>query len=113
MKNDRLKMRYFVLFFALLILLSCKKKEPLLTNEGVITGINPCAYACVINCPCACGNFLFHFTDTGDTSNIIIDNQSIIQLPTNGKYPVRLTLDWQSTTRCGIKAIKVLNYKLL
>jgi len=98
--------------FALSILFSCKKNEPQLSSEGVITGINPCQYACVINCPCACGNFLFHFTGAGDTSNVIIDNRSIINLPNNVQYPVRITLDWQSTTRCGIKAINILNYKL-
>jgi hypothetical protein len=101
----------FIFIFSMIV--ACKKKEVLLTNEGVITGVNPCEYACVIECPCACGNFLFHFTDTGDTSNVIIDDHDAINLPSNTQFPVHITLDWQNTTRCNVKGIKILKYKLL
>jgi hypothetical protein len=108
-----MKMCFLGTVIFIVVLISCKKKEVLLTNEGVITGINPCEYACVIECPCACGNYLFHFTDMNDTSNIIIDNHAIFKLPSNTEFPVRVTVDWQSTTRCGVKAIKILKYKLV
>jgi len=106
-------MRNIAFIFIFSMIVACKKKEVLLTNEGVITGVNPCEYACVIECPCACGNYLFHFTDTGDSSNVIIDNRDTINLPLNTQFPVHITLDWQNTTRCGVKAIKILKYKLL
>jgi hypothetical protein len=106
-------MRYLAFLLLSISLVSCKKKEVLLTNQGIITGINPCQYACLIDCPCACGNYLFHFTNSVDTSNIVIDNREIFQFPTNTQFPVRITLDWQNTTRCGIQSIKVLNYKSL
>ncbi len=90
-----------------------QKKETLLTNEGIITGFDPCEYASIIECPCACGNYVFHFTGTGDSTNIVIDNKEILKFAANTQFPVRLTVDWQNTTRCGQKAIKILGYKLL
>ena len=106
-------MRFFAFVGFMMILFSCKKKEVLLTNEGIITGFVPCDYACIAECPCACDNYIFHFTDAGDTTNIVIDNKTILKLPANTQFPVRLTVDWQNTTRCGQKAIKILGYKLL
>ena len=91
----------------------CKKHEILLRNEGVITGIDVRGCPCVVQCPCACRGLIFHFTDMGDTTRSVIDNGSFIQLPSSSTFPVYLTLDWQSTTRCGVKAIKIISYKLL
>ena len=101
----------FVVVFAMFV--SCKKKEILLTNKGEITGYSFCDYACTETCPCACGGYIFHFTDTGDTTNVVIDNRGIFNLPSNVRFPILITVDWQNTTRCGVKAIKILNYKLL
>src|SRR5450631_3982273 len=91
---------------------SCKKSETHLTNMGVITTIDARGCPCVLPCPCACGGYVFHFTDMKDTSRTIIDNNSIIQLPSGTKFPVYITLDWQNTTRCGVNSIKILSYKL-
>ena len=107
-----MKMRFFGFFTLMMLLVSCKKKEVLLTNEGIITGFVPCDYACIVQCPCACDNYIFHFTDTGDTANTVIDNKEILEIPANTQFPVRLTVDWQNTTRCGQKAINILRYKL-
>lgn len=103
----------YSIFSVLIILSSCKKKDILLTNEGEITGFSVCDYACIAGCPCACIGYIFHFTDTGDSSRVIIDNSPIISLPSNVQYPVHITVNWQNTTRCGEKAIKIINYKLL
>jgi hypothetical protein len=105
-------MGFFAFVINIVMLVSCKKKETLLTNEGIITSINPCEYTCVLDCPCACGNYMFHFTDIGDTTNILIYNKTIFKFPANIQFPVRVTVDWQNTTRCGVKAIKILNYEL-
>jgi len=91
----------------------CKKHEILLRNEGVITGIDVRECPCVVQCPCACGGLIFHFTDMSDTTRSVIDNGSFIQLPSASTFPIYITLDWQSTTRCGVKAIKIINYRLL
>src|ERR1700682_159254 len=105
-----------VLFFTLVILSatgSCKKHETLLMNEGVITGVDVRECLCTLTCPCSCSSLIFHFTNTGDSSRVIIDNGTIFNLTSNTQFPLNITLDWQSTTRCGIKAIKVLKYKML
>ncbi len=97
----------------LMLMSSCKKRETLLMNEGVITGLDLRECPCIVTCPCSCGGYIFHFTDTGDTSRIVIDNGTIFNLSSNVQFPVKVTVDWQSTTRCGTKAIKILKYKFL
>ncbi len=108
-----MKTLYFTVLFFLASIFSCRKNETYLQNEGVITGIDLSGCPCSVQCPCVCGGYFFHFTDMDDTSRVIIDNRLLIQLPSDVKFPVRLILDWQNTNRCGIKAIRVANYKLL
>jgi hypothetical protein len=110
-----MKVSFSAVFFLgfLTLVVSCKKHEPVLTNEGVITGVDYRACLCTLDCPCECGGFLFHFTDMSDTSRTIIDNNSIFQFQSNDIYPIRVTVEWQNTSRCGTKAMKVLSYKLL
>ena len=93
------------------LLYSCKKdKAVVYANEGVITGIDMRQCPCLLECPCACGGLVFHFTNTGDTSRTVVDNAAIFHLPDNTKFPLRVKVNWQSTTRCDIKAIKVSSY---
>jgi hypothetical protein len=111
-QNISTKMRYLAFILIFSVIVSCKKKEIQLTNGGEITGISICDYACIAACPCNCGSYIFHFTDTGDSTNVVIDNRGIFNLPSNTQFPAHVTVDWQNTTRCGVKAIKILNYKL-
>ena len=93
---------------------SCNKENvQVFQNEGVITGINPCEYTCLVGCPCSCGNLIFHFIDTVYTTNIPVDNPLIFKFPSNTQFPVYVKVDWQNTTRCGLTAIKIINYKIL
>jgi hypothetical protein len=107
-------MKGFLIFLFLILIIesSCKKNETLLQNEGEITGVDARLCPCVVACPCSCGGLIFHFTDTGDNTRIVIDNPSIFNLPYDVRFPVHITLDWQSTTRCGTKAIKIIKYTL-
>jgi hypothetical protein len=82
-------------------------------NIAVIDGRDPCEYACIINCPCACGDLYFHFTDTSFTDNIPIDNQEIFKFPPNTTYPVKVKVNWINTTRCGVFAIRITGYQIL
>jgi hypothetical protein len=86
----------------------CFKSNADQVNTAVITGVNLRACPCNVACPCACGGIYFHFTDTGDTSNIIVDNPGIFQLSTQIRsFPVNLKVHWKSSSRCGMKAIVV------
>jgi hypothetical protein len=105
-----MNMRSLALVFFAAILLCCNKHQTFSTDEGVITGTDLRGCPCVVSCPCACGGFIFHFTDMNDTSRTIIDNMSIILLPPGPTFPIKITVDWQNTSRCGLKAIKVLSY---
>jgi hypothetical protein len=106
-------MKYiFPLLLFSLTQVSCKK-ETAYSNEGVITGIDLRLCPCVVDCPCACGSLIFHFTDTGDTTRTILDNPTIFQLPDNVQYPVHVKINWQSTSRCNISSIKITGYKIL
>ncbi len=94
--------------------LSCKKNTNLLENEGVITGINVSECVSLAECPNVCdGALFFHFTGVADTSNVAIDNPTIFKFAQNVKFPIRVSLNYQSTTRCGITAIKVISYRKL
>lgn len=105
-------MKYgFVLLFFCLMQFSCKK-EKAFSNEGVISGVDLRQCPCVLECPCACGSLIFHFTDKGNTDRIIVDNPAIFQLPANVNYPVYVKVNWQNTTRCSISSIKITDYKI-
>jgi len=93
---------------------SCEKeKVKQYRSEGVITGINLSQCPCIVQCPCGCGGLFFHFVDTVYTANIPLDNPQIFNLPGNVKFPVYVTLNWKNTSRCGVTAIKILDYKIL
>ncbi len=83
------------------------------SNAGVITGIDVRQCLCVATCPCVCGGLQFHFTDTTYQQNIPLDNPSIFKLPDIVTFPVHVEVDWINTTRCGLTAITITNYKLL
>jgi ubiquitin C-terminal hydrolase len=101
----------FIILFICIAIFSCKKQNSGTAspyqNIGVINGIDPCEYPCIINCPCACGDLFFHFTDSSYTANIPIDNPGIFNLPLNTKYPVYVKVNWQNTSRCSTTAIKI------
>jgi hypothetical protein len=103
--------RFVIFIFLLFMLGACKKYNPFFTNKGVITNFDYRSCLCVVSCPCGCGGFEFHFTDINDTSRTIIEN-NIIQLPAGTVYPVYLTVNWQNTSRCGVKAIRIVSYEL-
>ena len=104
-------MKHLLILFAVcLVLFSCKKEKAFL-NEGEILGLNHRQCPCIENCPCACGGLMFHFTDEADTTNIVIDNAAIFQLPANTHFPVHVKVNWQNTSRCTIKSIKITDYK--
>ena len=106
-------MRYFILLMLICMLYSCKKeKAAVYAGQGVITGIDRRQCPCTLACPCACGGLLFHFTNPGDSSGAVIDDATIFQLPDNTQFPVRVKINWQNTTRCDIKAIKVTSYAI-
>jgi ubiquitin C-terminal hydrolase len=92
-------------------LFACKKNNSMgaapYRNVAVINGVNPCTYPCVVNCPCACGDLYFHFTDTTYINNIPVDNPEIFNLPMNAKFPVYVKVNWTNTTRCNTFAIKI------
>ena len=97
-----------------LISLSCQKeKEKPFQNTGVITGIDLRQCPCVVTCPCVCGGLLFHFTDTSYSANIPLDNPGIFNLGADTHFPIYVKVDWQNTTRCGIVAIKITDFKIL
>ena len=103
-----------ILLLICLAQFSCKKDEPILfKNEGVITNVDVRECPCTVACPCVCGGLLFHFTDTTYTANIPLDNPSMLNLPSNVKFPVYIKLNWENTSRCGITAIKITGFKIL
>jgi hypothetical protein len=96
------------------VFFSCKKSTKYLENKGVITGINVSACASIAACPNVCdGALFFHFTGVADTSQVAIDNPTIFKLPQDVKFPIPILVEYQITTRCGISAISVINYKML
>jgi hypothetical protein len=104
------------MLFPLVALCACQKNTRTLEDEGVITGINVKECASLAGCPNVCdGALYFHFTDIGDTSNVAIDDPGIFRLSQNqnGQFPIRVLVDYQLTTRCGIKAIRVIRFKKL
>jgi hypothetical protein len=98
------------------VIFSCKKSGTQIAspyqNLALVNGRNPCEYACLVNCPCACGDLYFHFIDTSFTDNIPIDNPDIFKFPTNTIYPVMVKVDWINTTRCQTFAIKITSYQI-
>ena len=105
---------WLLLLTVVVVFFSCKKNTKYLENKGVITGINVKACASVAACPNVCGGALyFHFTDVGDTSQVAIDNPEIFTLPQTVKFYIPVLVDYQITTRCGISAIKVINFRML
>jgi hypothetical protein len=107
-------MKRVILFCFTVAIFSCKKEEERsFQNNGVITGTDMRGCISVDTCPRVCGGFLFHFTDTIYSDNIPIDNPQIFNFSSNTKFPVYLRIDWQNTTRCGVFAIKIINYKIL
>lgn len=108
------KMKALVFIVAVsLLLFSCKKSQPAFMSNGVITGVDVSQCPCRIDCPCACGGLIFHFTDTTNTSRVLLDNASDLRLSPDVKFPVQLKLNWVSTNRCGMNAIKITGYKIL
>ena len=106
-------MRYLlILLAACLMLFSCKKEKAFL-NVGEILGFDLRQCPCIRSCPCTCGGLIFHFTDEADTTNIVIDNAAIFQLPANTHYPIQVKVNWQNTSRCGMRSIKITDYNLL
>lgn len=91
---------------------ACSKHPVHYQNKGVIRGWNPCDYPCVINCPCACGSYFFHFTDGPDTANIVIDNPDFFHFPATVHFPVPIEVNWLNTTRCHVRAIRITAYKM-
>jgi hypothetical protein len=103
-----------ILFFTALSFFSCKKSSQdagSFQNNAVITGLDVRLCPCVVDCPCVCGGILFHFTDTTYTANIPVDNAAIFNLNADTKYPVYVKVNWQNTTRCGVTAIKIINFQ--
>jgi hypothetical protein len=83
-------------------------------NEGVITGISVSTCVSIASCSNVCdGSLYFHFTDISDTSDIAIDNPTIFKFPQNARFPIRVSVNYQNTTRCSISAIKIIGYKML
>ena len=106
--------RGIILLLICFTIFSCKKDNAKsFKNEGVITGTDPRQCPCVVTCPCVCGLLLFHFTDTAYTSNIPLDNPQIFKLPSNTQFPVHVKVNWENTSRCGLTAIKITEYKML
>ncbi|MDN3657935.1 hypothetical protein QWZ08_19940 [Ferruginibacter paludis] len=104
-------MKYILLLALAGLLYSCKKEKVVVyANEGMITGIDLRYCPCLLECPCACGSLVFHFTNGADTSRMTVDNPAIFQLPDSPRFPVRVKLNWQNTSRCNMKAIKVTDY---
>lgn len=111
--NSIKSMKYIIPLMLICLLYSCKKEKAVVyANDGVITGIDMRQCPCLLECPCACGGLIFHFTNTSDTSRIIIDNARIFKLTNNPQFPVRIKINWQNTTRCNARAIKVTSYAL-
>ncbi len=104
--------RILTAILILCMIISCKKQVNTFENEGVITNLDFRACPCDVSCPCGCGGFVFHFTDMNDSTRVVIDNNSIIQLTPGTTYPVYLTVDWENTTRCEVKAMNILRYKI-
>ncbi|HUX84352.1 MAG TPA: hypothetical protein VMV20_03910 [Chitinophagaceae bacterium] len=106
--------RNMLLLFFLTLLFSCTKETPRrFQNEGVITGINAEEFPCKASCPCGAGGVFFHFTDTSYTADIIVDNPQIFNLAAGSHFPVRVMVDWQNTSRCGITAIKITQFMVV
>lgn len=103
--------RVLLLLVICLVQFSCKK-ETIFLNEGVITGVDVKLCPCVVTCPCACSSLIFHFTNRGDTTRIILENPCTIQLSADVRYPVYIKLNWVNTTRCNIQAVKITDYKI-
>lgn len=103
-----------LLLIICILQIDCKKEIKSFSNEGVITGRSVSDCVSPISCPNICdGSLYFHFTDIPDTTQVYIDNPNIFNLPQNGTFPFRVLVDYQITTRCGISAIRVVDYKLL
>ena len=102
-----------IAFFCLTVCsFSCRKSDMNgFKNRAVITGFDHRQCPCTDICPCVCGTILFHFADTTYTANIPVDNQEIFKLDANTKFPVYLRVNWLNTTRCGITAIKITDFK--
>ncbi len=106
--------RIILLLFICVVYFSCQKdKGKSFQNDGVITCIDARQCPCLVGCPCVCGGLLFHFIDTVYTTDIPLDNPGIFKLASNTQFPVYVKIDWQNTTRCGVTAIKITNYKIL
>jgi hypothetical protein len=114
-KLKRMKLMLFLVLFCYMVF-SCKKNNTQTAipyqNLAVVDGRDPCQYACLVNCPCACGDLYFHFIDTTFTDNIPIDNPGIFKFTTNTIYPVTVKVDWINTTRCQTPAIKITSYQI-
>ena len=110
-------MRYVIILPLIgLIALCCNKPAADIPayhqNKAVIRGINPCMHVCIAGCPCDCGNYFFHFTDSTDTANVVVDDPEIFHFPADIQYPVHLLVSWKKVTRCNTTAIWVTAYKI-
>jgi hypothetical protein len=100
-----------LLFIGATCIFSCKKDTAVAyKNEAVIAGINLTECPCVISCPCTCGGLLFHFTDSAYTENIALDNPAIFNITSGTKFPVRVKINWENTSRCSTSSIKITSY---
>jgi hypothetical protein len=112
-KKGHMKRTVFLLFTCFLYF-SCKKDSaPSFQNEGVITGINTKECPCIVGCPCFCGGLYFHFTDSVDTANMLLDNPAIFNFGSNTKFPVYVKIYWQNITRCDTTVVKITAYEIL
>ena len=112
LSSFKLQMKHVLLLLVIcLVQFSCKK-EIVFSNEGVITGVDVRLSPCVVTCPCACSSLIFHFTNRGDTTRVILENPGTIQLSADVRYPVYIKLNWVNITRCNIQAVKITDYKI-
>ncbi len=108
----KLQMKHGLLLLVICLAQFSCKKETIFSNEGVITGVDVRLCTCVVTCPCTCSSLIFHFTNRGDTTRVILENLGTIQLPTGVHYPVYIKLNWINSTRCNIQAVKITDYKI-
>ena len=86
----------------------CAKSSRAPEQLGLVLGVDMRSCPCAIGCPCACGGTMFQFTENPlDSSIYYVDNPEIFHLPANAKYPVKVSVAWENTTRCGVHAIRV------
>ncbi len=106
-------MNKIILIICFFAIVSCRKTP--LTNfqsRGIITGIDARMCPCNDICPCSCGGYIFFFQDSVSIDRIVIDNPQIFKFSADVKFPINFMLNYENTSRCNAKAIKILNYQV-